>query len=109
MYIFDRLYGKLGIETVDRLLDLRRSHFIGTCIPAISSYIGHSMYTFRNKKINYTRTVPRSEGYPTGARWPIDGIDSITVDLTDRDAVIGVQKRRRVEALNSNILGRFRM
>ncbi len=23
------------------------AHFIGTCVPAISSYIGHSMYTFR--------------------------------------------------------------
>ena len=25
------------------------AHFIGTCIPAISSYIGHSYYTFRKK------------------------------------------------------------
>jgi putative flippase GtrA len=23
------------------------AHFIGTCVPAISSYIGHSMYTFK--------------------------------------------------------------
>lgn len=23
------------------------AHFIGTCVPAITSYIGHSMYTFR--------------------------------------------------------------
>jgi putative flippase GtrA len=23
------------------------AHFIGTCVPAISSYIGHSLYTFR--------------------------------------------------------------
>ncbi len=26
------------------------AHFIGTCVPAISSYIGHSMYTFRESR-----------------------------------------------------------
>jgi putative flippase GtrA len=23
------------------------AHFIGTCVPAVTSYIGHSIYTFR--------------------------------------------------------------
>jgi putative flippase GtrA len=25
------------------------AHFVGTCIPALSSYVGHSIYTFRKR------------------------------------------------------------